>query len=229
MSAVWLKVIPILCLSCTAPSGRVTVIMSAVWLRLGTVLCLCCTALGGAETGGVLWRDRGGAVTIQCSTSLKKDSLYLKKGLKEKNDVLFEDESSGKQTIAKEFLGRLQSHGQFPNVSILIKNLTSGDTDPYWCIYTKFDTKSAKMISEKGTGSVLLVVREPSDSMKQCDPASNELVLVSVVISAAVLLGIIMGFFIWIIKTKGSSSTVKSRRVPSNDVYEDMRGGTLRR
>ena len=111
------------------------------------------------ETGSVLWRDRGGAVTIQCSTSLDIDSLYLKKGLKEKYDVLFEDGNSGKQTIATEFLGRLQSHGRVPNKSILIKNLTSGDTDTYWCIYTKFDTKSGRMVDEKGTGSVLLVVR----------------------------------------------------------------------
>lgn len=107
----------------------------------------------------MLWRDRGGAVTIQCSTSLDIDSLYLKKGLKEKYDVLFEDGNSGKQTIATEFLGRLQSHGRVPNKSILIKNLTSGDTDTYWCIYTKFDTKSGRMVDEKGTGSVLLVVR----------------------------------------------------------------------
>ncbi|XP_030262503.1 T-cell antigen CD7-like isoform X1 [Sparus aurata] len=202
--------------------------MSAVWLKLVTVLCFCCIALG-TETGGVLWKKPGEPVTIQCRTFSDQESLSLKKGLKEEHDVLFKEGNSAKDTIAKEFTGRLQSHGEFPNVSILIKNLTSGDTGPYWCIYTKFDPKSGQLIQMKGTGSVLLVVTDSSDSMKQCDPASNELVLVSVVISAAVLLGIIMGFFIWIIKTKSSRRTAKPRRVANNDVYEDMRGGTLRR
>lgn len=82
----------------------------------------------------------------------------MKKGLKEENDVFFKEGNSAKHTIAKEFTGRLQSHGEFPSVSILIKNLTSGDTGPYWCIYTKFDPKAGQLIHKRGTGSVLLVV-----------------------------------------------------------------------
>ncbi|XP_073351089.1 uncharacterized protein [Pagrus major] len=203
--------------------------MSAVWLKVITILCLSCTALSGPERGGVVWRDLGGTVTIQCRTSESdQQSMSLKKGLKEDYEVLFTEGNPAKDTIAKELTGRLQVHGAFPNLSILIKNLTSDDTGPYWCIYSKFDLKSGQLIQKRDNGSVLLVVTDSTNSMKQCDPATNELVLVSVVISAAVLLAIIMGLFIWIIKTKSSHSTVKPRRVANNDVYEDMRG-TLRR
>lgn len=38
-----------------------------------------------------------------------------------------------------------------------------------------------------------------TDTEKQCDPASKDLVLVSVVIIGAVLFGIIIGFLRWII------------------------------
>lgn len=39
-----------------------------------------------------------------------------------------------------------------------------------------------------------------TDTERQCDPASKDLVLVSVVIIAAVLFGIIIGSLIWILK-----------------------------
>ncbi|XP_070837871.1 uncharacterized protein [Chaetodon trifascialis] len=200
--------------------------MCAVWLKLVTILCLSCTALTGPESGGVVWKDFGGSVTIQCRSSDKdQESLYLKKGFGE-DEILFKESNSETQTISKEFTSRLELHGVFPSMDILIKNLTSADTGPYWCIYSKFDQTSSRPISMKGAGSVLLVV---TDAVKPCEPENKNLVLVSVVISAAVLLGIIMGFLIWIIlKTKTLRSTVKPRHATTNDVYEDMRG-TLRR
>ncbi|XP_076609266.1 uncharacterized protein LOC143334375 [Chaetodon auriga] len=200
--------------------------MCAVWLKLVTILCLSCTALTGPESGGVVWRDFGGSVTIQCrSPEQDQESLSLKKGLGE-DEILFKESNSEKPTISSEFTSRLELHGVFPSMDIFIKNLTSADTGPYWCTYTKFDQMTSQRVTMKGTGSVLLVV---TDTMKQCDPENKNLVLVSVVISAAVLLGIIMGFFIWIIlKTKTLRSTVKPRHTTTNDVYEDMRG-TLRR
>lgn len=99
------------------------------------------------------------AVTIQCRSETQQEFLTLKKGINEDVQVFNNDGKSGKTTMAKEFTGRLQSNGVFPNVDILIKNLTSDDTGPYWCEYKRFDQQSASFISVKGKGSVLLVVR----------------------------------------------------------------------
>ncbi|XP_051245009.1 uncharacterized protein LOC127356954 isoform X2 [Dicentrarchus labrax] len=204
--------------------------MSAAWLKLITILCLSCTALSGPDSE-VLWKDVGGSFTIQCrAPEPEQDSLTLKKGLSKDIDVFHKPSGSDKNTTAEQFKYRLQFNGKFPNVDILIKNLTSNDTGPYWCCYAKFDLNTATVIHKKGTGSVLLVVSGTETKQKQCDPSSDKnLVLVSVVISAAVLLGIVIGFFIWItLKTKTLRNTVKPRHVTTNDVYEDMRG-TLRR
>ncbi|XP_044038246.1 uncharacterized protein LOC122869371 [Siniperca chuatsi] len=206
--------------------------MSAVWLNLITILCVSCTALSNPESSGVVWKDVGGAVTIQCRPpELNQEMLNLRKGLNEDIQVLFKESNSDKNTIATEFTSRLQLNGEFPNVDILIKNLTSGDTGPYWCEYKRFDPKSSQVVTIKGEGSVLLVVTDGphQDTAQQCETSSKNLVLVPVVISAAVLLGILTVFFIWLIfKTKTLRTTVTPRHVATNDVYEDMRG-TLRR
>ncbi|XP_049418241.1 uncharacterized protein LOC125880052 [Epinephelus fuscoguttatus] len=200
--------------------------MSAVCLKLITILCLSCTVLSGPGGSGVVWRDFGGAITIQCRPcETDQEFLAVQKGLSEDNRILFIDGSSQKETFHKDFMGRIQSNGEFPNMDILIKNLTTEDTGPYWCVYKKFDVNSEQTISTKGTGSVLLVV---TDTAKPCDSSTNYLLLVSVVISAAVLLGIFICFLIWLIKTKTLCTTKKPRHVPNNDVYEDMRG-TIRR
>ncbi|XP_070778969.1 T-cell antigen CD7-like [Enoplosus armatus] len=201
--------------------------MSAVWLKFITILCLSCEALSDPGSSGVVWRDFGGTVTIQCrSPEPNQEFLSLKMGLSEENTVLYKDRNSDKTTIATEFTGRLQLNGEFPNVDILIKNLTSNDTGPYWCEYKRFDQKFSKVVIKKGEGSVLLVVK---DTAQQCEPSNKNLILVPVAISAAVLVIIFIIFLILIIhKTKALRTTVKPRRVITNDVYEDMRG-TLRR
>lgn len=213
--------------------------MSAVWLKIVTFLCLSSTAL--SETGGgVVWKDKGGTITIQCkSPNTDQDNLSVRRGLTD-DEILFKEKNSDKITISKEFEGRLQINGGILKMDILIKNLTSNDTGPYWCRYSKFNEQTRKSIKTEGQGSVLLVVKEaapvcpcstaPTDATKtsECDPARKDLVMVSILISAAVLLGIITGVSIWIIKTKTMPRPGKPTRISNNDVYEDMRG-TIRR
>ncbi|MED6293228.1 hypothetical protein CHARACLAT_008635 [Characodon lateralis] len=51
--------------------------MSAVWIRIFTILCLCYTA----EMNGVVWKESGQSITIQCRSELKQTYLSLKKGI----------------------------------------------------------------------------------------------------------------------------------------------------
>ncbi|XP_035472068.1 uncharacterized protein LOC118289279 isoform X2 [Scophthalmus maximus] len=205
--------------------------MSVFWLKLVTMFCFSCMTLSDPESKGVVWRKAGEAITIQCSTSdVAVEYLHLYKGLSEELQVVFKDRQSESPNIA--FRDRLQTNAAFPDVDIFIRNLTSTDTGPYWCMYKKFDGVLGKLIKTKGRGSVLLVVAESGESARgnqECEMKHQKLVLVSVVITAAVLFAFIMCAFIWIIlKTKTSCTTVKPRRQATNDVYEDMRS-TLRR
>ncbi|CAI5675234.1 unnamed protein product [Oreochromis niloticus] len=207
--------------------------MSAVWLQLITLLCLSFGTPSRADGHGVVRINVGKQITIQCKSASNQDMLYLKKGLNEEEDIYFTD--SNKSTINQKFTDRLQFHGKLPNVDILIKNLTLDDTGPYWCVYKSTDQKY-ELKTTKGSGSVLLVVTESkstdslADQRSEClEQSQSDLVLVTVVICAAVLIVVLTVFLIWIIlKTRPLRSTVKKRPVPVNDVYEDMRG-TIRR
>ncbi|CAJ1076573.1 uncharacterized protein LOC121529214 isoform X1 [Xyrichtys novacula] len=195
--------------------------MSAVYFQLLTIFCFCCTALTDSGNNGVVLRDVGGSITIQCRfTRLDQESLSLRKGLDE-FQIFHHNTVSRKTTTAGGFKERLQVHGDFPNMDILIKNLTSNDTGPYWCRYEKIDIRAPQPIKTKGQGSVLLVV---TDTDTTCETSDKNLILISVVISAVLLLGILLALFIWIIKTKTQCNTVKPQRINNNDVYEDMRG-----
>ncbi|KAG8007027.1 hypothetical protein GBF38_023146 [Nibea albiflora] len=199
--------------------------MSAARIQLITILCLFSTALSGPESGGVVWKDPGGSITIQCTATTKDhEHLSLEKGLTPSDQILYKDKDSNQEVKATGFKDRLQLHGQFHNLSIYIKNLTAADTGLYWCIYSMYNPKAGQ-VQKECKASLLLVVRE---SPRHCDPSDKNLVLLSVVISAAILLGIIIGFLIWIVlKTKAmrsARSTAKPRRTAANDVYEDMRG-----
>ncbi|CAI5675231.1 unnamed protein product [Oreochromis niloticus] len=198
--------------------------MSAVYLFI-LILCLYGTARTAADGHGVVRINVGKQITIQCKSASNQDMLYLKKGLNEEEDIYFTD--SNKSTINQKFTDRLQFHGKLPNVDILIKNLTLDDTGPYWCVYKSTDQKY-ELKTTKGSGSVLLVVT--ADQRSEClEQSQSDLVLVTVVICAAVLIVVLTVFLIWIIlKTRPLRSTVKKRPVPVNDVYEDMRG-TIRR
>ncbi|XP_034567529.1 uncharacterized protein LOC117832485 [Notolabrus celidotus] len=202
--------------------------MSAISLKLITYLCLCGTALSGSDSNGVVWRNLGESVTIQCrSPTPDQHYLYLIKGL-EDFQVLFGEKKTGTYKIEQSFTSRLQCDGDLPNVDIVIKNLTSDDIGPYWCEYQKMDFDSPQPSKQRGQGSVIVVVRDTEHEEKCEQWPSKNLVLVSVVICAVILLVILLVFFIWIVKTKTLGTTVKPQRVSNNDVYEDMRG-TIRR
>ncbi|CAB1450727.1 unnamed protein product [Pleuronectes platessa] len=180
--------------------------MSAVGLKLVTLLCFSCTALSDPERSQVVWKKAGETTTIECRTSdMTQEFLDLCRGLCETDKVVYMDS---------------------------IENLTSADTAPYWCVYKKWDMVTNK-VNEKSGGSVYLVVEEDrggsADGKPACETDQQTLLLVTVVISAVVLFGFMLGFFLWItLKTKTFRPSEKSRRVPNNEVYEDMRS-TLRR
>ncbi|KAL6102826.1 cd7 [Pungitius sinensis] len=195
--------------------------MSAFCLKLVTTFCLCCTALSGPGHRDVVWREAGGAVTIQCRPpETDQDSLSLKKGPGNKQ-ILYLDDKSKKMTPPVEVEPRFQVDGKFPNNDILINNLTSDDTGLYWCMYAKF----LSPVEERNTTMMLLVVEATA---LRCEQRNDKLILVSLLICAAVLLVLIACFLIWIISKTKMCTTKEPRRVPGNDVYEDMRG-TIRR
>lgn len=100
------------------------------------------------------WKRPGEAFTIECRhLEQGLNSLTVKRGI-EKSEVLFM--SLDKQLIKDGFKDRLQINGVFPSPDILIRNLTSNDTGPYWCFYEVNDRDDIK--EEEGSGSVLLVV-----------------------------------------------------------------------
>lgn len=108
------------------------------------------------ETNGLQWKDTGEEFVIQCRSSEPgQEYLEVMKGLNEDVLVYSKKNKSEEDTISKDFTNRLQVHGKFPNISILIKNLISEDTGPYWCVYKMSD----KSVKTKGRGSLLLVVK----------------------------------------------------------------------
>lgn len=123
-------------------------------MKLNNCMFLCVYV----ESGGVLWKHFGGAITIHCrTTELDPYLLTLKRGLKE-DHILATENSTETKTINKEFIDRLQLNGTYPNIDIKIKNLTFEDTGPFWCYYTKITKKPRQVMETKGTGSILLVV-----------------------------------------------------------------------
>ncbi|XP_030592212.1 uncharacterized protein LOC115784945 [Archocentrus centrarchus] len=204
--------------------------MSALWLEFILILCFYGTAWTDADVEGVVRKHVGQSVTIQCRSTSNQETLNLKKGLHEERDIFYATVHSDKRTIDSKFTDRLQYHEKFPNVEILIKNLTLNDTGPYWCVYKTIENYGQKIT--KGSGSVLLVVTEKPSTVvvRECQPPQNDMVLWAVVIAAAVLILILsIPLIMMILKTKPSHNTVKRRQqVPVNDVYEDMRG-TIRR
>ncbi|CAG03130.1 unnamed protein product [Tetraodon nigroviridis] len=190
--------------------------MAALWLRVLPLFCLPCVALSNPEQDRVVWKELGESVTIHCSVAMAPLLLSLKKGL-HRSDVYSTSSSQSPGTTSREVEGRLKVNGEFPNLDLVISNLTAEDTGPYWCEYTEFEKK---MVTKDGNGAILLVVNE-----KECAEENTHLLLGALVGCAALLLIIIIGFSVWIIP---KIITRKAKRTISNDVYEDMRG-TLRR
>nr|XP_057905646.1 uncharacterized protein LOC131103395 [Doryrhamphus excisus] len=199
--------------------------MSAVWLRLLIgIFCFSYTSQAATvHTDGVIWRQSGDSMTIQCrSSQTGRLYLYLRKGLSKDFEVLYK--ASQKNTVSEKYAGRLQVTGAVASVDIVISNLTHEDTGPYWCVYEMFDSRSYETTGAIGTGSVLLVVTDE----QQCDQPNKNLLLVTAVVSAAVLFGVFIAFLLWIIpKIKRWHAKMVPRHTVSTDVYEDMRA-TLR-
>lgn len=86
------------------------------------------------------------------------DSLLVRGGLTE-SDVFFVRKANQEKPVIRDtFQRRLQYHGNFPNMDILITDLLLNDTGPFWCLYQKFNKLKRQTDTLKGNGSVLLVV-----------------------------------------------------------------------
>lgn len=116
------------------------------------VLCLLHT-----DKHMVVWKKVGESITIQCKDSSGQENLEVKRGLEEKTILATSRSSPSKNTICQNLTSRIQTHGTFPNVAILIKNLSAEDTGPYWCLYSTSNHESGIEFI-KGQGSLLLVV-----------------------------------------------------------------------
>ncbi|XP_017277393.1 uncharacterized protein si:rp71-81e14.2 [Kryptolebias marmoratus] len=207
--------------------------MSAVWRMTPAFLCLCNTLLIVAEAKGAVWRKVGESITIQCKGASDQNCLSVRKGLNDTQIYFTSKASPSKCIIDKDMIKRVQTHGVFPNVQILIKNLTEDDTGPYWCLYSKIDSEYNKE-TVKGDGSLLLVVTEnkaaSTTDVPACESSPLNRAVVYAVGASLVLLIVILVFITWLLRRR-SSPSVKPSRVPgnnNNDVYEDMRG-TIRR
>ncbi|XP_029364770.1 tyrosine-protein phosphatase non-receptor type substrate 1-like isoform X2 [Echeneis naucrates] len=204
----------------------VNVSMSASWRTFVTILYFACAALSNKESSRVQWKKAGEPITIQCRSSERGiTSIQLSKGLHKEVQIYYRYYDTEKFIIDANYKSRIQLNVKFPNTDFLISNLTPADTGPYWCVFKKFESGATKLVD--GNGSVLLVVadvrHENVQSGQICEADLNS-VLLMIVVAASVLLGALSVALICIyIKTRKLSSTVKPRRVTSNDVYEDMR------
>ncbi|XP_029364769.1 tyrosine-protein phosphatase non-receptor type substrate 1-like isoform X1 [Echeneis naucrates] len=209
----------------------VNVSMSASWRTFVTILYFACAALSNKESSRVQWKKAGEPITIQCRSSERGiTSIQLSKGLHKEVQIYYRYYDTEKFIIDANYKSRIQLNVKFPNTDFLISNLTPADTGPYWCVFKKFESGATKLVD--GNGSVLLVVAATSfpdvrhenvQSGQICEADLNS-VLLMIVVAASVLLGALSVALICIyIKTRKLSSTVKPRRVTSNDVYEDMR------
>lgn len=107
----------------------------------------------------MLWKAPGKDMTIQCRADTDGiESLAVKMGISE-SDVFFANKlNPGSPTIRSTFQGRLEHTTNFPDMDILIKDLSLNDTGPYWCLYKKHNPIKRQTETLKGKGSVLLVV-----------------------------------------------------------------------
>ncbi|XP_019751997.1 uncharacterized protein LOC109531909 isoform X2 [Hippocampus comes] len=221
-SAVWEDLPKYRCIS--SCSFRTQLNMSAVCLGLATLLCLFCTTPAKTvENIEVIRRPPGGSVSIQCS-HVPQGEMHMTffKGLKKDFQILHM--MSQKTTTAKEFSGRLRVEGIFPNVDVIISNLTSEDTGLYFCDYQWYDDARSEQKRVDDDSPVMLVVEDE----QPCANPNQNILLVIVVVSAAVLFGVFIALLLWIIpKIKRWHAKYRPRRTVTNDVYEEMRG-TLR-
>ncbi|XP_061829432.1 uncharacterized protein [Nerophis lumbriciformis] len=203
---------------CICYSPRPQISMSTVCLSLlFSTLCFFCTTQAAPEDE-VVWKHTGESVSILCRIRPPGPGLVfvsLHKGLWKEIQILFK--MGEKNTVAMKYADRLQVKGNITSMEVVISNLTTEDTGPYWCDYKMNANYQTKALNS--TGSVLLVVTD-----EQCEPPDRTLLLVTAAVSAAVLFGVLIAFLLWIIpKIKQWHNKMVPRPVAGSDVYEDMR------
>ncbi|XP_077590952.1 uncharacterized protein LOC144208802 [Stigmatopora nigra] len=193
--------------------------MSLASLGFISILCWFYTTQAKNVENEVLWRIVGESASIHCRLGQSDSTMTLFRGLK-KNFLILNIHQSQKETIHDDFSGRLRVEGKPPMVTVHLSNLTKEDTGPYWCDYEWFDKIRMEQRKAAGEGSVLLVIKDLAKD--KCD---KSLLLVTIVISVAVLIGVSIAFILWIIpKIRKKNENYKMNNSVHNELYEDMRG-----
>ncbi|XP_077475543.1 uncharacterized protein LOC144088764 [Stigmatopora argus] len=189
---------------------------------LGFISILCCfytTQAENVENKEVLWRIVGESASIHCRHGRLNSTMTLSRGLK-KDFLVLNIHESQKVTIHEDFSGRLRVDRDPHTVTVHMSNLTKEDTGPYWCGYEWFDDVNLVQRKAAGEGSVLLVITELAKD--KCD---KSILLATIGILAAVLIGVSIAFLRWIIpKIRKRHENYKTNNSVSNELYEDMRG-----
>ncbi|XP_028978973.2 uncharacterized protein LOC109616347 isoform X2 [Esox lucius] len=175
--------------------------MSALYLCYAIFLCLLFSTLANEVSGGLLVRKQeGDNITIHCSTSqTDRESITLFRRFTKETEVFNLYKETKKVTLQDEFKSRMYNEGEFHNMSLTIKHLTTEDSGVYWC----------------------------EECNQPVEPLWMDRYMTLILVSAGtvgiVLLLSLVILFTWIIpRLKSWRATMGPTPVRTNDVYEDM-------